>query len=179
MKIVSVWLLIVVVASCSIPPASADLPDFGIILANLQNWISPDVKTGGELLEGQQTPLTSPPVDEYKALDQRVVDEATDDNLQTLYAEMKRYGCTAVRVDVTDDTGSVRRSYYLVRDEAVVRRYTGSVDATYQISYDEALKLLDMVQDETVTFDEKVEIAHILSGNPRIYEYLKLSMAGG
>ena len=179
MKIVCFCLLVVVVASCSITPASADLSDLGLTLTNLKNWIFQDEKGDSETLADQKAPLISHPVDEYKALDQRVTDEATDDNLRVLYAEMDRYGCTAVRVDVTDDTESVRRSYYLVRDEGVVRSYTGSVDVTYQLTYDEAVQMLDMVQDETITFDEKVEIAHILSGKPRIYEYFKLSMAGG
>lgn len=177
MKMVTVCLLIVVLVSCSVTPASADL---GLTLTNIKNVLFPDVKikAGSELSTNQQAALKSAPVDKFKALDQRVTDETTDDNLQKLYAVMRRYGYTAVRVDVVDEKGTCQRSYYLVRDGGIVTSHSGSLDAAYQITYDEALNILDMVQDGSISFNEKVEIAQILSGKPWIYEYLKLTMAG-
>jgi len=118
-----------------------------------------------------------PELDKYEALGDDVDRLATQDNLEQLYTTMDSRGYSAIRVDVVED-GVVQRTYYLIRDVGIVRSYSEDVDETYRITYDQAMEIADMVEDGTVTFTEKVEIAHILNGMPKFYEYIKLKMGG-
>lgn len=118
-----------------------------------------------------------PERDKYEALDNDVDGLATQPNLEQLYAVMDSKGYTAIRVDV-EEAGVVKRTYYLVKDVGVVRSYSGDVDETFRITYDQAMDIEEMVRDGDVTFTEKVEIAHILNGSPKFIEYIKLSMGG-
>ena len=118
-----------------------------------------------------------PQEDKYEGLDDDVDRLATPDNLEQLYTTMDSRGVSAVRVDVVEDE-CLQRTYYLIRDVGIVQSYPGDVDETYKISYNQAMNIANMVEDGTVTFKEKVEIAHILNGRPKFYEYIKLSMEG-
>ncbi len=118
-----------------------------------------------------------PVVDKYQALDDDVDRLATPHFLERLYTVMDDRGYTAVRVDVVEDE-VVQRTYYLIKDVGIVQSYSGNVDESYKISYDQAMDIADMVEDGAVTFTEKVEIAHILNGSPKFYEYIKLKMGG-
>lgn len=118
-----------------------------------------------------------PVVDKYEALDDDVDRLATQDNLEQIYTTMDSRGYDAIRVDVVEDE-YLQRTYYLIRDVGIVQSYSGDVDESYKISYDQAMDIADMVEDGAVTFKEKVEIAHILNGSPKFYEYIKLKMGG-
>ena len=163
------------------PAAAVDGDGLKEMFSNMYRYIFQEGDKGGEA--PAPTPYNSigagvlPERDKYEALDNEVDRLATSHNLEQLYAVMDSKGYSAVRVDVMED-GGVERTYYLIRDVGVVQSYSGDVDEAYKITYDQALEIADMVKDGNVTFGERVEIAHILNGRPKFYEYIKLSMEG-
>ena len=163
------------------PAAAVDGDGLKEMFSNMYRFIFQEREGGGVVpTPAHQNSISAgvvPERDKYEALDDEVDRLATPHNLEQLYAVMDSRGYAAVRVDVVED-GCVEKTYYLIRDVGIVQSYSGDVDESYKITYDEAMDIADMVEDGNVTFTEKVEIAHILNNRPKIYEYIKLSMEG-
>ena len=163
------------------PAAAGDGDGLKEMFSNMYRFIFQEQDRGSEA--PPPTPVNSisagvvPVRDKYEGLDDEVDRLATPENLEQLYAVMDSRGYAAIRVGVVED-GCEERTYYLIRDVGIVQSYSGDVDESYEITYDEAMDIADMVEDGNVTFSEKVEIAHILNNRPKFYEYIKLSMGG-
>lgn len=179
--------LVVVICACLVlfatfmQPAAADSGD------GLKNMFSNMLRFVFQGDGGEVAPTVTPHnsisaqvlanTDKYEALDEDVDRLAVKDNLEQLYAIMEERGFSAVRVNVVEGE-VIQRTYYLVYDVGVVKSFSGNVDKTYTITYDQAVDMIGMVEDGNVSFTENVEIVHILTGKSKILEYIKLSMGG-